>query len=294
MDYEFNNLRMSNEQLSPSKSKNRKSRRSKSSIFSSMEISDSNNIYRDQKNGQKIHSGMDYELNNLRMSNEQLSPNKSKCRMSRRSKSSIFSSKQEISDSHNIYRDKKNSPKKKKNLHGKKLNKIHFLSFSSQSKFKRNYGIGKNYLQFSPEPGYKKKKIDDRTLPDSQRAMKRANSYVAKISGQNSQNNSKDNYSVDCSPKKSMRRRGILRISQRGRKKKMRIRSSAETLQGFNSTFSKPNQDSKLIHNFNIGSLKIRLFAVADGHGNFQKKNYFLLNFLFSFVFLNFFIFFHF
>lgn len=201
----------------------------------------------------------------MKTPNEQLSPIKAK---HRRSKSSNFFP-QESSDSSNIYRDQKNDYKRKKKNCPKKLKRIHFLSFSTQLKFVKNSEGGKKYLQFTPKPGKNKKKaIVNNTVSDNQREMKRSNSYAAMSLDKSPHKNSKDNCSVDCSPKKFMKRQGILKISKGGRKK-MRIRSFAESLQGFDPTSSKPNQDRKLIHIFNIGSFKIRLFAVADGHGNF-------------------------
>lgn len=156
--------------------------------------------------------------------------------------------------------------RKKKRVSRKKLTKINFLSLPKK---KKNYeNLGKK-LQLTPNLGYKKKIPGRRAEFILQKELKRANSYVVKSSDRGSFNGPKSNFSAVQTPKRSLKRKGILRIAQGGRKQ-MRIRSSAETLKGFNPEYTKPNQDRKLIHNFNIGSLKIRLFAVADGHGKFS------------------------
>lgn len=54
-------------------------------------------------------------------------------------------------------------------------------------------------------------------------------------------------------------------------KKKLKVKFSAKSHQGFNPIVEKPNQDRFLIEEFEVGGEEIKCFAVADGHGN---KNY--------------------
>lgn len=180
-----------------------------------------------------------------------------------------------ISDLDKNQRIRKGSFKRK--LSKKKLEKIDFLSISLKPESKNNYDVEKkHHLKLASNPISSRKKSGEKILSKKKRKnimkiMKRSNSSVIGGSGKVSISSRKDFDSVTSSPRKPLRMKGILRMSQKAQKKEM-IRSGGETLQGYNPLSRKPNQDRNLIHNFVIGNLKINLYAVADGHGKFFEK----------------------
>lgn len=152
----------------------------------------------------------------------------------------------------------------------KKLKKLNFLSTSTKSKKKRfaftNISTDSPFISTNSQ----KYKVSP-NLGNSYKGkqLRKNNSFLvrnvsrASFESQSKQKNPRESLNPPIQNIKGK----SLKMLQEGLKKKMKIRHSARTMQGFNPAVQKPNQDRKLAFEFNVGNTNIKSYAVADGHG---------------------------
>lgn len=98
--------------------------------------------------------------------------------------------------------------------------------------------------------------------------LKKMHSFMANHFGKDTLDVSKDSKS-GLKPKLNISKK---KLAIGLKKTKMKFKAFCQTMKGFNPIKDKPNQDRSLIHSFKIKDNKIRVYAVADGHGNLTKN----------------------